>query len=342
MRKENVRVVIAGLGGVGKRILKELNKREGVDVVGVIDYYDAIVGKDAGEVAGIGSIGVIISNNEQEVYSTTNAEVAINVASGCNNAYEPFQQIKCAMENGVNVLVANSDTSQMWESNPELAEEIDEFAKKHGVTYCGIGSTQVLERIVLSMTEGAQALESIHLTHHADVHAFDAESNKRGPGIGLTKAEYDERTAMEQANAKEQKDKYEFWEQASIRYLCERIGWTIEKITSEKYPDYDENGIVWKTTQKYCGYDPEGKLRMQADWSYSLDPDKRYYQQVELDSIPSISCTIDLSPDRGIASTAGSLTNAIPHVINAAPGYLSTIDLPVCNDIEGDYRKYIK
>lgn len=342
MREENVKVVIAGLGGVGKRILKELTEKEGVDVVGVIDYYEAIVGKDAGEVAGIEPIGVLISDKEDEVYETTKPDIALNCAKGCNNAYEPFQQIRSAIEHGVNVIVANSDTSQMWESNPELAKEIDEEAKKHGVTYCGIGSTQVLERIVLSMTEGAQHLNSVHLVHHADVHAFDAESNKRGPGIGLTKEEYDARTKMEQDNAKEQKDKYEFWEQASIRYLCERLGWKIEKITSEKYPDFDENGLVYKTTQKYCGYDADGVLRMQADWEYILDPDKRYYQKVELDSIPSIDCTIELSPDRGLASTAGSMKNAIPHVINAEPGYLTTLDLPVCSDIEGDYRNYIK
>lgn len=342
MRKENIKVVIAGLGGVGKRILKELVKREGIDVVGVIDRYDAIVGKDAGEVAGIAPIGVVISDNENEVYESTKPDIALNCAKGCNNAFEPFEQIRSAIEHGVNAIVTNSDTSQLWESNPELAKEIDELAKKRGVTYCGIGSTQVLERIVLSMSEGAQSLECIHLTHHADVHAFDPESNKHGPGIGLTKEEYEERTTVEQRDTKEQKDKYEFWEQASIRYLCERIGWKIDRITSEKYPEYDEDGLVYKTTQKYCGYDYDGVLRMQADWTYILDPDNRYYQKVKFDSVPSIDCTIDLSADRGLASTAGVVKNAIPHVINAEPGYLVTLDLPVCSDIEGDYRKYVK
>ncbi len=342
MCTENIKVVIAGLGGVGKRILKELSTRGGIDVVGVIDKYEGIVGKDAGEVAGLAPMGVLISADEDEVYEATKPDIVLNCAKGCNNAYEPFQQIKTAIEHNVNVIVANSDTSQMWESNPELAKEIDDMCKKFGVTYCGIGSTQALERIVLAMAEGAQSMESVHLTHHADVHAFDAESNKRGPGIGLTKEEWDARTAMEQSNAKEQKDKYEFWEQASIRYLCERIGWKIDKITSEKYPEYDDNGLVYKTTQKYCGYDPEGKLRMQADWTYILDPEERYYQKVELDSVPKINCTIELSPDRGIASTAGTMKNAIPYVINAEPGYLVTQDLPICHDIEGDYRKFVK
>lgn len=342
MKNDNIKVVILGLGGVGKRILKELSTKDGLDIVGVIDSYDAIVGKDAGVVAGIDPIGVKISNDEDVVYKETGADIVLDCAKGCNNAYEPYQQTKKAISYGLNVIVANSDTSQLWESNPELAKEIDENCKKHGVTYCGIGSTQELERLVLAMAEGALSLESVHTTHHADVHAFDPESNKIGPGIGLTEEEWNARTAKEQANASEQKDKYEFWEQASIRYLSERLGWKIEKITSMKYPEYDENGLVYKTTQQYCGYDADGKLRMQTDWTYILDPEMRYFQKIELDSVPAMNCTIELSPDRGIATTAGTMKNAIPHVINAKPGYMVTQDLPICHYIGGDYRDFLK
>ena len=68
MKNDNIKVVILGLGGVGKRILKELSTKDGLDIVGVIDSYDAIVGKDAGVVAGIDPIGVKISNDEDAVY----------------------------------------------------------------------------------------------------------------------------------------------------------------------------------------------------------------------------------------------------------------------------------
>lgn len=342
MRQENIKVVITGFGSVGRRILQELLKKEGIEVACVLDVNPEIVGKDAAELIGLGKSGIMIIDDEAEAYGKYRPDAALNCCTGINNAEVPFAQIKAALTYGVNVIVSSSDTSELWAYRPDLAKEIDELAKANGVSYTGIGSTHILERLSVFMTEGAQSLESIKILHSADVSAFDPESNKRGPGIGLTREEWAKRQAYE----KEESEKFDGsegkWEFASCKYISERIGWKIARTEHENVIEFDENDICWKQTIVCSAYDENDVLRYQSNWAYSLDPDKRYYQRITLDSVPSLDCTIELSPDRGLASTSGAIKNAIPHIINAEPGYISSFELPICHEIEGDYRRLIK
>ena len=53
-----VRVAIVGLGAIGQEVLKAVQARPGLRLVSVAD--PAFVGRDAGEVAGVGACGVTV------------------------------------------------------------------------------------------------------------------------------------------------------------------------------------------------------------------------------------------------------------------------------------------
>ena len=65
--KDEYRVIIWGLGSVGKSALEIINARKSLKLVGAFDVNPDKVGKDAGEALGLPTAGVIVSDNEEDV-----------------------------------------------------------------------------------------------------------------------------------------------------------------------------------------------------------------------------------------------------------------------------------
>lgn len=124
----SVRVGVCGAAGrMGKTILEVCNDTDGVEVTAAIEYSESpMLGIDAGEVAGIGKLGVVISDDISSVADqvdvmidfTFAASVAANikkcVASNCKMVIgttglseEDHAQIKTASENIAIVFAPN-------------------------------------------------------------------------------------------------------------------------------------------------------------------------------------------------------------------------------------------
>jgi len=63
------RVIIWGLGNVGRIAVRMCMERESLELVGVIDIAPDKVGKNAGEIFGFGKAGVIVSDNMEKVFA---------------------------------------------------------------------------------------------------------------------------------------------------------------------------------------------------------------------------------------------------------------------------------
>ena len=64
--KDTYRIIIWGLGSVGKSALEIINARRSLQLVGAFDVNPEKVGKDAGEIFGLPAAGVTVSDNEEE------------------------------------------------------------------------------------------------------------------------------------------------------------------------------------------------------------------------------------------------------------------------------------
>lgn len=330
--EKSVGVIIGGAGNIGKSIIRTLNGRKGVKIVAVVDTYEPLVGKDAGEVAGIEKIGLPITNDLNAAYHNSDADVVICVTKPCTDA-EMYEIVKPAIDCGLNVLVPNMATCNLWYTNPELAKEIDQHCKEKGVSYAGIGSTQCLERQIIAMTEGNTEIESIQFSRFADVHAFPLEGCKLE--FGLSYNEKDFWAAVENGDINDQSSLGN-----DIGYLADKLGWQIEKQTYEQKPILDDSGIVIGVEYTCQGY-ADGVMRLETKWTFILDEERRYFDRIVINGHSSADITLKYSPDRGVLSTSGSIVNAIPAIIKVESGYISTLDLPICNFQAGEYWKHI-
>lgn len=327
---EDIRVILYGVGSVGKGIVNTLRSKIGVKIVGAVSIED--VGQDVGIVSGGDPIGVTIVKDIEELVKSVKADVLIDVASPAS-VRETFNRVKCAIENNINIIAAAMEISNLWFTDPVLAKEIDDICKQYGVSFLGAGATQTGDRFILSMTEGSTEVKRISYTHHADVQAFSDDSNAKEWGITLTRQEYDEGVSNGTVKSKEDL-------KASIPYIADCLGWEIDEVTLRKELPVDENGRINAFTGIVEGFE-DGVSRIQMSYEMVIDPERNYFDHLVIEGTPMVDAMVKYTPDRGMVATIGAIVNCIPCVVKQPAGYVSSLSTPANNIIYDDYRKHV-
>lgn len=135
------KVIIWGLGMVGKSALKIINQREQLELVGAIDIDPKKVGNDVGLALGLEKMGILISDNVEKVLSLE-ADVVMYY---CPTKWDAgnisptgvtgnVDDICLALSHKKNVLTT-LPVFYSKKNAPEFYERIDKAAKENGVTY---------------------------------------------------------------------------------------------------------------------------------------------------------------------------------------------------------------
>ncbi|MCK9505628.1 MAG: hypothetical protein M0Q95_15775 [Porticoccaceae bacterium] len=132
-----IKCVVYGAGFVGQELARLIDEK-GWQLVAVYNRAGDKVGRDIGEVAGLGrTLGVVVEDCDRADYSALEADVAFvattNILSQNMPAYERL------LGAGINVLCHGTEAYLPYWIDPELAGKIDALAKKHGVTFTGGG-----------------------------------------------------------------------------------------------------------------------------------------------------------------------------------------------------------
>ena len=113
--KEKIRVIQYGCGKMGKVFLRYLYEK-GAEIVGAIDLNPAVVGKDVGEVAGLGfKLNVPVRSDAENVFKECDAHVCIiAVKSLMTDVYGPFE---LAAKYGVNAISTCEEAFYPWNTD---------------------------------------------------------------------------------------------------------------------------------------------------------------------------------------------------------------------------------
>jgi 4-hydroxy-tetrahydrodipicolinate reductase len=105
----DVRFVVVGLGPIGLAALRSTVTRPGMRLVGAIDIDPDLVGRDAGEVAGLSTLGVPISPSLERSGPRGSADVAIL----CTGSFlrDVTSQITACLEWGATVVSSCEELS---------------------------------------------------------------------------------------------------------------------------------------------------------------------------------------------------------------------------------------
>jgi len=235
-------------------------------------------------------------------------------------------QIRVAISHGSNVIVSAEEAAYPWVVDASLANELDEEARRAGVTIVGAGLNPgfVFDALVLTLLGALEDVESIEVTRTVDLSGFGATVAGR-LGLGVTADEFEERVAdgriLGHAGFPQ-----------SMSVVGAAIGHPIVRIDTELSAVIGPDGLTTGIEQKYdaIGVDEQSWFRARFSGHINLGAagrtagDEFRFRRTGAEDFLCI-----LSP--GIGSQSGSraiISNSIERVIAAQPGWCTVADLP--------------
>lgn len=345
---ENVKVVIWGFGAMGSGMANMLLTKKGVEIVGVCDLHPERVNKSIFDILGIergNRKDVIIKGDISEVLTEKCCDVCLCATDSFTK--KAFPRLKLALEKKVNVISTAEEMSYPKAQNPELAAELNRIAKEHGVTILGTGINPglIMDLLVVCLTGCMTDVEHIEAKRVNSLSPFGPAVMEE-QGVGITVDAFNKGVANGSLAGH-----VGFAE--SINMIGDAIGWKVEKYETQMSPivtDIDRKspygfakaGDVAGVNMTGQGY-VNGKPLIDMIHPQQIEPEMvgvHTGDYITIKGTPEVNMSIKPEVQGGLGTIA-MCVNMIPHVINAAPGLKTMIDLPVPRAIMGDMREMI-
>lgn len=145
MRK--YKVIVWGLGNVGRVAIRMIMEKKSLELVGAIDVDPNKVGKDAGEIFGFGKTGVTVTDDVDKVFAL-DADVILDYMPFVRDEHGEGDRINCKAKSATDIcralrakknVITTIPITYCKERKPELYKMINDCAKENGVTYLPYG-----------------------------------------------------------------------------------------------------------------------------------------------------------------------------------------------------------
>lgn len=325
-----IKAIVYGVGAMGS-ILARLLLEKDVEIVGAIARSPEKIGKDLGEVAGLGrELGVAVDADPERVLTDAGADIAVvAVASSLATMYDHFQ---VCLANGTNVITIDEEAFYPWATAPALAAELDAIAKENGVTITGSGQQDIYWMNVVSLLMGA--------AHRVDsvVGRTSWNADDYGPVVarefhlGDTPDQF-ERFVREEGWSS-------FVVEGTLRALAADIGLTVKDLKLSVDPRLDDEDRWCKALEitipagRVVGVVDRASMATEEGPSFVFEMVGRVYGAEDVDTNewlirgdpPELRLFNDRVPTP--LTTCAQVVNRIPDVINAEPGFITVDQLP--------------
>jgi 4-hydroxy-tetrahydrodipicolinate reductase len=336
-----IRVLQWGLGAMGSGMARLMLEKSGLQIVAAIDSYPEYVGKDLGQVLGLGrDLGVTVTDQPESVLDKDKVDlVTIATTSWTAKQMPDLRKIITA---GINVISIAEEMADAEVQNPDLANELDQLAKQHGVTVLGTGVNPgyVLDILVIALTGGCHQVERIEASRVNDLSPY-GPTVMETQGVGITPEAF--RQGVEEGSIVGHVGFPE-----SIHMISEALGLGVDRIEQHREPIVSqvfretphvrvEPGMVAGCAHTGIGYSGEKEvvrlIHPQQIHPHLEDQDTGDY--IHIYGEPEVHMAI--KPEiAGGKATIGITINMIPHVVAASPGLKRMIDLPVPAALMGE------
>lgn len=340
------RVAVISTGGVGSIAVPAVARRDDFDLVGVWVHSPAKVGVDAGELVGMGPIGLPATGDLDEIISLA-PDCAVYTATSDELDAAAVRDYVRLLEAGINVVTTNTP-GMMYPDGwiPELVDQVRTAAIKGGATAytSGIepgfaGDQLVVVLSTLSKTiRSARAQEIFDYSDYPNTHMmFDV--------MGFGKPmDYTPILAYDGVQ--------QFVWGPPIRLVAHALGITLDEIAESFERESTPReltvaaGVIPAGTCGAIRTETMGMVdgkaviiiehvnRMAPDIApqWPTAPNGTY--RILIDGEPSMTCDLQLgTPETasvdGMVATAMRVVNAIPYVVEASPGIATSLDMPL-------------
>lgn len=341
--------VVWSTGGVGSIAIDAIRRRPDLQLVGVWVHTPEKVGKDAGELAGGDPIG-ITATNDADALIALQPDCVVYAASGPERDAGAVPDYLRLLEAGINVVSTTSTTliyppayfSQEWRDQLETAAKAGQASFYASGIFPGFGS----DALALLLTTQSKRIDCVKVSEIAlNDHYPVADIMMNGMGFGHP---LDFEPMLKTPGFVEMA-----W-RAPIYLIADGLGVEVTEIRGslDRQLTHRDIEVAFGTIKAgTCGavrtraagvvngreaIVVEHIIRMARDvapdWPTS-EFDATY--RVDITGDPDIHCAMNVGDAVGhgaghaaMTATAMRVVNAIPYVVDAPPGLLSSLDLP--------------
>jgi len=327
------RIAVWGVGAMGAGIARVIGEKPGMEVVGAIDTDPAKVGRPLSEFTGCETqreVPVLASLDEAMA-----ADPDLVVVATASLVKDVFPRVMEVLEHGKAVVTTAEEMAYPWPAEAELCARMDAAAREKGVAVLGTGINPgfVMDLLVVALSAACTEVKRVRVTRVNDLSPF-GPTVLREQGVGLSEE------AFRRGVADGTVEGHVGFVQ-SIFMVSDAMGLGVERIEQHREPIVSsvrreekgivvEPGMVAGCRQTGCGYRGEN-LVVEMVHPQQIHP---HLEGVETGDTLEIFGTPDLrleiKPEiPGGVGTVALVVNTIPQVLQAPPGLLTMLDLPV-------------
>lgn len=323
-----LRVVQYGLGPIGCQFVRQMSRRAGLEIVGGVDIDPAKVGKDVGEVAGLGRpLGCRVTDDPAALFANAKPDIVMHTTSSSLPAIKG--QLEIIIRAGLNVITTCEEAAYPWLQHPQLAQELDALARQHGVSILGTGINPgfAMDTIAVALSAPCRNVQRVFVNRIVDAGTRRLPLQRK-VGAGLTMAEFEEKKAagtIKHVGLPE-----------SVALIARAMGWKLDQIEETLEPVVAEETLTTEFLTIPAGHvagihqvgigrqDGQEHIVLVLDMFVGAqNPGEHIILEGE-DRLETRIVGI-----HGDTATAAVAINAIPRVMVAPAGFLTMLDLPV-------------
>lgn len=335
---KKIRVIQYGVGAMGSNMVKLLSTKPDVQLVGAIDRDEAKIGRDLGDVAGLGQkLNVNVQFPPEKVLDSVGADMVLHATTAFID--DAFPQIITVLNRKMNLVTITQELFFPIGENLKKAMELDAKAKQIGVslTAAGINPGFVMDIVPIVCSLPCWEIKKIFVRRIVDFSPYGPDEMSH-IGAGFSASDF--RKGVRNGTI----GHIGLLEASAMVAHC--LGLPIDELKQTKEPLFTQKGrkseFATIPEGRVCGFKQEvmglqgndEKLRFSMMGIVSPDSEEDGVQlgdYTRIEGTPSVDITIkeEISQKGGLG-TAGVAVNMIPRVLEAPPGFhtMNTLLLP--------------
>jgi 4-hydroxy-tetrahydrodipicolinate reductase len=310
-------------------VVKQAAERKGFKIVGAVDIDPTKVGRDLGEVAGLGrQLRVKVSDDAKKAIKKSKPDVVVLCTQ--SSLKKVFPQIETILKLRVPIVSTTEELAYPTKANMRYARAIHQLAKKAKVAVLGTGVNPgfVMDALPIALTGVCENVTAIRIDRIQDARVRRLPFQQK-IGAGLTREQFQRKVddgSVRHVGLAE-----------SVSMLADAFGWKLDRITDDIRPRIAtetvaseylavDPGYVCGIEQDGIGYRnglPVITLHMEA---YLGAPES--YDAVEVSGSPALKMKIAGGVHGDIATTSITV-NSLPKILDVPPGLHTMRDMPL-------------
>jgi 4-hydroxy-tetrahydrodipicolinate reductase len=332
--RDPVRILTLGTGQMGAGIIRAVLETPGLELVGSFARRRERAGLDLGQALALGRhLDLTIGSDLAQLVAGARPQVAIQAT--CSRLTDALPELEPLLEAGVSVVSIAEEMAWPAASSPELAARLDRLARAGGAALLGTGVNPgfVLDLLPVALSGVCTRVERISATRVNDLSAY-GPTVLASQGVGLTPDAF--RRGVDAGTVAGH-----FGFPQSIGMIASALGWEVEQIEERREPIVSsverETLFIRISPGQVAGCHHTAVAQVAGREAIRLDHPQQIRPElegvatgdtIEIRGAPGVR--LSGSPEiAGAAATIALAVNAVPRVLEAAPGLHSMLDLPV-------------